>query len=910
MAHWIRSHVLPAPMVGTPFSGVFHTCQVEHDQTTGILVGYGLAAVYQGTLSVGCDYTLYSCQLISLDPLTLSATSDTKQVLIESLESPAFVLKELCAGMCGIGLGFEFVGGRVLAACDKTSYACDHLSRNYAFPVVCGSITEEKTMYELQLAGSPVRCIYSLGFPCQPFSVQGDQKGLKDDRCAALWGSLRCMYLHQAAGAILECVPAVSEHSELQAAFGEFVGRMQWAMSSTVLDLSAQWPGRRSRWWAVCCPASHPPELLPWPVDMRHRSVGQVIDEWPVWSQDDEIALRFTEEEQEKFADPQFGSDVRRLGLDAVCPTLLHSYGHSLNPCPCLCRGRFTEARLKTQGLRGFGIRSSQFPFERFLHCHEAAFLSTVPASVRFLPGRTELPLLGQLAAPLQAVWVSHALFQALHAPFGVVHLQTAVECIQAYKILLFQQRHDVWTWKASLSSGPVAMVCFDDEGLDLSFRRAGPLTIAQLIAAESAFLNWGETLRVFDGHRPLGPDVVVQAQGFDGPYRLLRCDKKQKSQIPSGIVAVRVVVDSESHDLLVHAGSFVFEVLREAGIVSVGPFQTDVGSTVHLDFRVWQSCRLTAVSKPRALVGFGVTGSCVCGWEGGLSSSLVWAAADFLLQQARLRGFADTVFLYGVAESLGWPAPLFGTGPPRWIPLPGMHVFFCLSANGHWTLLIVEVALGGLSVQHFDGFLRTSLPWVAAQVLDVFVSRFGHQVLHITLDSPLRQRRPDSCGTIALGHFAHALGVLGDLDGTFVEGLHVGLAMLSQWSYPEDASIGFGPTVHEQDVVQQLAQLLVEKGVAPENSIDRARFGVQKLGLSVIDKAMHGPKPWATLKEIASRPQHGLQWIKSEECNCRFRKGQQISSGSNHPGRRSPTLQNGAKIPTSFFLLIQVSLS
>ena len=856
------------------FTGVIHVSTVENGQSMGTLVGYGHAVVFNGELSAGNLYTLYSCQVDSLDPVTLSATSDTKQVLIlEPSVSPVFLLKELCAGMCGIGIGFEFVGGRVIAACDKTSYACSHLSRNYSFPIVCGSITDEHTIYEMQLAGSPVRCLYSLGFPCQPFSSQGDQKGLQDIRCAALWGSLRCMYLHQAVGAILECVPAVSTHTELQEAFSAFCQMMQWAMSSTVLDLSAQWPGRRSRWWAVCCSIFHPPTLVSWPVDSYHRTVGQVIGEWPVWAPEDERDLCFTKEETEKFADPQFGSDARRLELDAICPTLLHSYGHSLSGCPCLCRGRFTEVRLKTQGLRGFGIRSSLFPFERFLHCHEAAFLSTVPASVDFLPGRTELPLIGQLAAPLQSVWVSHSLFQALHAPYGVTHLQSAEECIQACKAYLFQQRHHVWTWHASLNPSQVAMVCFDDDSLDLSFKRAGRLTVGQLIAAESAFLNWGETIRVFDGHRPLFPDAVIQARGFEGPYRLLRGDKKQKSQSPGGLIAIQVVVDSGCFDLLIAAGSFVFEVLLEAGLPIVGSFRSDAGLPIALDSRLWQSSRLIASSHRALRTGYGSVSSDMPGRVGGLTHTLIAAAAGFLLRQAHAFGLSHQVFLYGMAESFGWPEPLFGTSPPRWVPLPGTHIFFCLSANLHWTLLSVEVAPVGLFVRHLDGFPRSSLPWVAAQILDVFADRFGLTAVSITLDSLLRQQRTDSCGTIALGHFAHEIGILGDLDSAFVEGLHVGLAMLSHRFYRDDDSIGFGPSEHELETTHELAQLLIEKGVAPENSIERAKLGVQKLGLFTVSKALCGPKPWATLKAIASKPQHGLQWIKAEELQKQIQK-------------------------------------
>ena len=102
-----------------------------------------------------------------------------------------------------------------------------------------------------------------------------------------------------------------------------------------------------------------------------------------------------------------YGRDLRHLTPRDNAPCLLHSYGHALDSCPCGCRGLFNPLRLLKDGLRGFFIWGAQLQDYRFLHPAEAALLCTVPPATTFpSPTRAGLCLVGQCAAPLQAVWI------------------------------------------------------------------------------------------------------------------------------------------------------------------------------------------------------------------------------------------------------------------------------------------------------------------------------------------------------------------------------------------------------------------------------------------------------------------------------------------------------------------------
>ena len=86
----------------------------------------------------------------------------------------------VCSLFCGIGgidLMLEKAGHTVVWANDKDKYAC--MTYRHNFPHVS---LIEGDIREIDKASIPDFDILAAGFPCQPFSVCGKQKGFSDPR--------------------------------------------------------------------------------------------------------------------------------------------------------------------------------------------------------------------------------------------------------------------------------------------------------------------------------------------------------------------------------------------------------------------------------------------------------------------------------------------------------------------------------------------------------------------------------------------------------------------------------------------------------------------------------------------------------------------------------------------------------
>ena len=249
------------------------------------------------------------------------------------------------------------------------------------------------------------RCLLLSGFPCQPLSRQGDQKGQDDPRTKVFHAVLKSAWEQQAAGLILECVPAALKAPHIQHGLQKLGASLGMDIVQRVLNLHVTWPCRRTRWWCLIIPNKYQlAELNAMPTSPQMQAVQSLFREWPLWPTDIEDELTLNEEEHAVFGNPAFGDDVRHLRRNEPAPCLLHSYGSVLQACPCGCRGPFSKIRLMRDGVRGYYIigRNGQ---ARFLHATEATFLCSLRPSMIFPAGpRSSLCLVGQCAAPLQAL--------------------------------------------------------------------------------------------------------------------------------------------------------------------------------------------------------------------------------------------------------------------------------------------------------------------------------------------------------------------------------------------------------------------------------------------------------------------------------------------------------------------------
>ena len=93
-------------------------------------------------------------------------------------DRPKFTFVELFAGIGGFRFGLEAIGGQCVLASERDEVACAIYRRQFG-----PEDLNEGDMLDLVSEDYPSNGfdLLTAGFPCQPFSVRGEQKGLDDD---------------------------------------------------------------------------------------------------------------------------------------------------------------------------------------------------------------------------------------------------------------------------------------------------------------------------------------------------------------------------------------------------------------------------------------------------------------------------------------------------------------------------------------------------------------------------------------------------------------------------------------------------------------------------------------------------------------------------------------------------------
>lgn len=86
-------------------------------------------------------------------------------------------------------------------------------------------------------------------------------------------------------------------------------------------------------------------------------------------------------------------------------------------------------------------------------------------------------------------------------------------------------------------------------------------------------------------------------------------------------------------------------------------------------------------------------------------------------------------------------------------------------------------------------------------------------------------QRRLDSCGAIALAHFAFCPGIISEVDAIGFEEIHPSLVLRSSAFSPHHHSMGFGP---EADIIHALTKLLPDKGLDADKVASCAQAAIK----------------------------------------------------------------------------------
>ena len=201
---------------------------------------------------------------------------------------------------------------------------------------------------------------------------------------------------------------------------------------------------------------------------------------------------------------------------------------------------------LETRGLRGIGIHST--PLQGFRHPRpaEVGFLNSLPPGFKHLPDlRAALCLVGQLAAPLQALWVYAQIRRWAEITFTGRSSVDPGLLVEKFKMYLLQSRADQWE-VPSLRMRYRFWLCRD--GVLEEIAALSPVQVCQVVAAERALLGPGLSVVVRHGDRRLPPNAFLHPNTPAEPY-ILRVQPKraclakvQPEAMPSQAVAHRHV--------------------------------------------------------------------------------------------------------------------------------------------------------------------------------------------------------------------------------------------------------------------------------------------------------------------------------------------------------------------------------
>eukprot|EP00435_Cladocopium_sp_Y103_P015125 s2116_g3.t1 len=471
-------------------------------------------------------YTFYGLDLLAHAPVRLGFGPQSRCFPKTPLDPfQKLTLFDLCSGIGGFSLGSCPLGIDTLAFLDNNGLACDVLRQNFAAPVIHGSVEDLKCVQALHELKTDAFLQMTGGFPCQPLSRQGDLQGTQDVRGQVLKLLLRCAWLLQADSLLLECVDNVIHFPEVQRMLDEFAEISHMRITKIVFDLRAQWPVRRNRFWCLMFADFLPAlTLTAWPSCAHCQCLGDIMPFDAVWPDAHEQDLQWDDIELTTYMDSAFGSDLRVLLPQHQAPTMLHSWGHVFRPCPCGCRlWPLSLQRLRAGGARGFGLTSASTLQLRHLHPEEGALLCTVPLSFAFpSTPRVALCLLGQIAAPLQVLWIQSQFLAHLQEHFWLCTRVQPLEIIHHYKTGLLRQRAQRWRL-ASMFLPRSIQVQTEDSVTTISI--SAPTTVAELAQAESKLIGAGYTVRIQQHSQRLPPCCQLHA---GERYELLIQPKKQ----------------------------------------------------------------------------------------------------------------------------------------------------------------------------------------------------------------------------------------------------------------------------------------------------------------------------------------------------------------------------------------------
>ena len=869
--------MLTSSMVGSTWSGIIEMSNA----LTGHTLAHGQMVTMDQQLRGDCKVMVYDWSIASADPFHLTPLGSSHLVYIPADEEATFsVMKEICAGVGGIGYGARQVGISVVAAMDINPFVVSTLQANGISNPILGDIElldDRKKLHEIP---SSVRGWLACGFPCQPLSQQGDQRGHQDARAQPFFCMLKAAWEQQVAGVLLECVPAALKADYIQQGLQRLAWSLGMEIVQQVINLHHAWPCRRTRWWALLVPRGYAPTSVPdLPPCPEMQQVLALFPQWPCWSVREEGLLMLTQEELELYNNPMYGNDHRHLRLNAACPCILHSYGVVLQPCPCGCRDRaFNPIRLQNGGIRGFYVTSMVTGQVRFLHPKEAAVLCGLPPTLH-LPGegRTGLCLIGQCASPIQSMWVlAHFIKHTFKETINPMLYVTT------YTMNMLREIHGGFTFRKN----PAPMEC-QVNGSPMYLSIAPATTVRELKLAETKIRDWGTQVQLADEVGRLPDHHLLQTESLLGTYTMIAQSKRQATQCPTK--PVNIIISgpqgtASMHVPAVPAGTFFFEVLDNLGLPRNAWVQTSTEERIYLDQRLWTDMELApAPLQAGGHVPQGLTDGCI-DWM-----------ANRLLEDAS----NPMPWITCRTSTLLFDDPDQSHQLPAWSFASFDQGFLSAAIDGHWILLHFHRLHDSLIVDSWNGLDEDHgsriLPALTklAQMASLRPVILQH---HCTFP----QLGAFCCGTVALQHLG-ALLQLWDADSAPDQLIwHEVLRWFN--GHPNIIAYGSGGKGKghdtDRDTIWALRDILHNHGVPEDRTEERATMAINKIGLGRLQEALSAKNVWATLKALGSQPGVNFLWIKADGLEAQIKRKAQSkfkiqSSSKKNAGPKNSELKH-----------------
>ena len=223
-------------------------------------------------------------------------------------------------------------------------------------------------------------------------------------------------------------------------------------------------------------------------------------------------------------------------------------------------------------------------------------------------------------------------------------------------------------------------------------------------------------------------------------------------------------------------------------------------------------------------------------------------------------------------------------------------HLLFYCAIDSHWILVEINFKDQILHIQILDGSTKTH-HWVldmASNVKRILAVRTC--CIHRTMI--YEQKYGFTCGTIALLHLGHFLGVWSSATSPAELEWHCQLLL----HFPEPWILRAGAlgdlSQEEKEIVWGLREVLQQRGAPEHLTEERALMGLSKIGLHKLKGALDAKDVWSQLKALGSAPKINFLWIKPAELEEQIKKRAQSKFKVNSSSKKSSKSKSSGSQP------------